>query len=59
MPAYLRKQMTSPVQFEKSVRKMIENGYTNFLEVGSGRVLSGLVKRIDRGVKILNIEDFL
>lgn len=59
VPAYLRKQMTSPVQFEKSVRKMIENGYTNFLEVGSGRVLSGLVKRIDRGVKILNIEDFL
>lgn len=56
---YLKVQMTSPVRFEKSIRNMIDRGYVNFLEVGAGRVLSGLVKRISREVRILNFGDVI
>lgn len=55
--AYLKKQMTNAVEFEKAVRKMIENGYTTFIELGAGRVLSGLVKKIDRSVEVYNVQD--
>lgn len=55
--AYLQKQMTNAVEFEKAVRQMIANGYTTFIELGAGRVLSGLVKKIDRSVEIFNVQD--
>ncbi|MGB3773616.1 MAG: ACP S-malonyltransferase [Leeuwenhoekiella sp.] len=41
-------QLTSPVKWTQSVQKMIENGATKFIEVGPGKVLQGLVKKIDR-----------
>ena len=41
-------QVTSPVLWEDSVRAMIKDGVTTFLEVGPGRVLTGLTKRIDK-----------
>jgi [acyl-carrier-protein] S-malonyltransferase len=46
----LIRQIVSPVRWEECVRKMREMGVTSFLEVGPGKVLSGLVRRIDRGV---------
>ncbi|MGI9431186.1 MAG: ACP S-malonyltransferase [Myxococcota bacterium] len=46
----LRRQVTAPVRFTESVRRLVELGTTRILEVGPGRVLSGLVARIDRGV---------
>jgi [acyl-carrier-protein] S-malonyltransferase len=46
----LVKQVVSPVLWEDSIRWLIGEGYTSLYEVGPGRVLKGLVKRIDRGV---------
>jgi len=46
----LRRQVTAPVRFTESVQRLVELGTTRILEIGPGRVLSGLVARIDRGV---------
>jgi len=51
----LIKQIESPVRWRESVIYMIKNGVTNFIEIGPGKVLSGLVKRIDKTVKVNNI----
>lgn len=53
----LIQQLYSPVQWEDSVKKMIELGVDTFVEIGPGKVLSGLVKKIDRGVKTYSISD--
>jgi [acyl-carrier-protein] S-malonyltransferase len=53
----LIKQIVSPVRWEESIRKMLEMGVDIFVELGPGKVLCGLVKRIDRGVNCLNAED--
>ena len=50
-------QVCAPVLWEQSVQKMIELGCDNFLEIGPGKVLSGLVKRIAKDVTINNIAD--
>jgi [acyl-carrier-protein] S-malonyltransferase len=50
-------QLNSPLLWEDSVRNMIEAGVDTFIETGPGKVLSGLIKRIDPSVKILNVED--
>ena len=47
----LVKQILSPVLWEKSMRKLLAEGFDTFYEVGPGRVLRGLMKRIDRKVK--------
>lgn len=53
----LIRQVSSPVLFEDSIRNMLEKGIDTFVEIGPGKVLSGFVKKIDKGVKILNVED--
>ncbi len=50
-------QVSHPVRWEESMRKMIEEGIEEVLEIGPGKVLSGLMKRIDGGVRIGNVED--
>lgn len=50
-------QVSSPVRWEESMRKMIEKGVEQVLEVGPGKVLSGLMKRIDNHVEAKNVED--
>ncbi len=50
-------QVTSPVLWEASVRKMLEAGVTTFIEVGPGKVLSGLLRRISPKSLSLNVED--
>ncbi len=50
-------QLKSPLLWEDSVREMIRGGTDVFLEVGPGRVLSGLIRKIDRKVEVLNVEN--
>jgi [acyl-carrier-protein] S-malonyltransferase len=50
-------QVSSPVRWEESMRKMIEKGIEEVLEIGPGKVLSGLMKRIDSRVETKNFED--
>ena len=53
----LIRQVTSPVLWEDSVLTMIAMGVDTFIEIGPGRVLSGLVKRINKTAKLFNVED--
>lgn len=53
----LVRQLYSPVLWEQSVREMIDLGVTVFIEIGPGKVLSGLVKKIDRSVTTLPVYD--
>ena len=55
----LIKQVSSSVKWEQSVREMINKGVTTFVEIGAGKVLTGLIKKIDKNVKTFNIEDSL
>ncbi|MFC5558022.1 ACP S-malonyltransferase [Ureibacillus thermophilus] len=50
-------QVYSPVQWERDVRKMLELGVTTFIECGPGKVLSGLVRKIDRSAKTYCVYD--
>ncbi len=52
----LIKQIESPVRWRESIEYMISNGSNMFIEIGPGKVLSGLIKRINRDVKVLNID---
>ena len=53
----LVEQLSSPVLWDASVREMASRGVSRFLEIGPGKVLSGLVKRIDKDVRTGNVED--
>lgn len=53
----LVRQVTLPVRWHDSVREMIERGVSVFVEVGPGKVLSGLLRQIDRSVRCFNVED--
>ena len=48
-------QITSRVKWRESVNNLIKSGVNEFLEIGPGKVLSGLVKKINKNVKIINI----
>ena len=50
----LVKQITSRVRWRESVEYMIKEGVEDFIEIGPGKVLSGLVKKINKDVKISN-----
>jgi [acyl-carrier-protein] S-malonyltransferase len=54
----LRMQLTSCVQWNNTVKFMLNDGITNFYEIGHGRILSGMVKRIDRAASVTNVGDF-
>ena len=53
----LVKQVSRPVLWEESVKRMIELGADTFVEIGPGKTLTGFVKKIDKGVRVLNIEN--
>jgi [acyl-carrier-protein] S-malonyltransferase len=53
----LFRQVTLPVRWEESVRELIEQGVNTFVEVGPGRVLTGLLRQIDRSIHVFNVED--
>jgi [acyl-carrier-protein] S-malonyltransferase len=53
----LIRQVTAPVRWLESVEFLIQQGVQAFIEVGPGKVLSGLVRQIDRSVRCVNVED--
>jgi [acyl-carrier-protein] S-malonyltransferase len=53
----LVRQVSAPVQWDASVRCMADSGVTSFVEIGPGKVLSGLVKRIVKDADTRNVED--
>jgi len=54
----LRLQLTSCVQWNNTVKFMLKDGIDTFYEIGHGKILSGMVKRIDRSASITSIGDF-
>ena len=53
----LKKHIMTSVQFEKTIRDMMEKGVEHFVEVGPGKALRGFIKKIDRKASVLNVED--
>ncbi len=53
----LEKQVYNPVRWEECVRKMIDDGVTTFVEIGPGKTLSSFIKKIDKNVKSINIDN--
>ncbi len=54
---YLIEQIENPVRWRESITNMIDLGVNKFIEMGPGKVLSGLVKRIDRNVQLNQVND--
>jgi [acyl-carrier-protein] S-malonyltransferase len=57
MAGLLVQQVTAPVKFTHAARGLVKEGVKTFVEVGPGNVLSGLVRRIDRGVKAVSVNN--
>lgn len=55
--ARLVEQVTSPVRWEESMRYLIEQGFTRFLELGPGTALTGFMKRIAKTAQVYNVAD--
>ncbi len=55
--ALITKQVENPVQWQKTVENLIANGVDTFIEVGVGKTLAGLIKKIDKNVAVFNIEN--
>ncbi len=53
----LKTQLKSSVLFEQSVLNLINEGVTRFVEIGTGKTLASFVKKIDKSVEVINIED--
>jgi len=52
----LKKQVSHPVLWQQSMEKMLRQGIDTFVEIGPGKTLAGFMKKINRTVKVLNIE---
>ena len=53
----LRNQLTSPLQWQRTIEYMVNEGVSTFIEIGPGKVLTGLIRRINREVATMNIGD--
>ena len=56
-PRLLARQLTSPVRWHQTVRRLVEGGCETFVELGPGKALTGMAKRIQRGVTTLSVSD--
>lgn len=54
--ALLVRQVSESVRWEQSVRKMLEDGVTTFVEIGPGKTLAGFMRKIDRSATVLNLD---
>jgi len=57
IPQTMEKQICSPVRWQTTIENLIAEGYTDFIEVGAGKTLSGFVKKISADVRIYNVQD--
>ena len=57
MSARLVEQVCASVRWEESMRALLAQGYTRFIELGPGTALSGFMKRIDKTATMLNVAD--
>lgn len=57
LPDLIRRQTMSPVQWETTIRNMLAAGADLFIEVGVGTTLCGFMRRIDKSIKTLHVED--
>jgi [acyl-carrier-protein] S-malonyltransferase len=53
----LVRQVTAPVRWDEVVIRLVKEGTDTFVEIGPGRVLSGMIRRIAPEVRVLNVED--
>jgi len=53
----LLRQLCNCVQWQRSIEYMIDNGVSTFVEIGPGKVLTGLIKRINKNVRLINVGD--
>jgi [acyl-carrier-protein] S-malonyltransferase len=53
----LKRQVSRPVRWEESIRRLLDEGVRTFIEVGPGKVLLGLIRSVDKSVTMLNAED--
>jgi [acyl-carrier-protein] S-malonyltransferase len=53
----LKKQLLNPVQWQRSIEYIVQHGVTTFIEIGPGRVLAGLIKRINKEAVTQNLGD--
>jgi len=51
------RQVSGAVRWQESVELLVREGVSTFVEIGPGTVLSGLVKKIHRDARVLNVED--
>lgn len=51
----LRRQLTCPILWQKSMERLLADGVERFYEIGPGRVLTGLMRRINRKTKVINV----
>lgn len=52
----LTKQVSSSVRWQQTVERMIADGVDTFVEIGPGKTLSGFMRKIDKDVKVYNVE---
>lgn len=52
----LEKQVSSSVRWQQTIERMLADGVDTFIEIGPGKTLSGFMRKINRDVKVLNIE---
>jgi [acyl-carrier-protein] S-malonyltransferase len=53
----LVRQVSAPVRWQECVERLVSEGVSTFVEVGPGQVLAGLIKRIAKGTRVVNVED--
>lgn len=54
---YMSKQIVNPVKWQQTIENMINDGFDTFIEVGAGKTLTGLIKKINGNVKAVNVQD--
>lgn len=57
MRSFMAAQINSPVRWRQTIENMIAHSYDTFVEIGPGKTLSGMMRRIDKGVRVFNVED--